>query len=369
MAAAPAVDTLAAADRSFSGAARLGGVDLARGLAVLGMLAAHLIALPAWSWSDPASWGAVADGRSSILFATLAGVSIALVSGGARPLPRGPRLTRVRRSLAVRGILLWLIGMLLIATGVPVYVILPAYGVLFLLSLPLLRLRAGALWTLAAVLALVMPWLQPLLDAAPLWQSEDGANVSLALGWHYPFTVWIAFLVAGLAAGRSDLGARRTQVALLVAGAALAAVGYGVDAALAAGVDGIVIGEDASAVLTAAPHSSGLLEVVGSGGFALALLALCLLACRVRAAAVATLPLRAIGSMPLTAYVGQIVAWAIIATLVLGDPGDLVGMRDLQLFWPFVLGTAAFCTAWALRIGRGPLEALVALVTRRLARG
>uniref|UniRef100_UPI0025CD0A37 iron ABC transporter permease n=1 Tax=Microbacterium sp. UBA7513 TaxID=1946955 RepID=UPI0025CD0A37 len=38
-----------------------------------------------FSWGDPATWADVANGRSSILFAVLAGVSIALVSGGPSP--------------------------------------------------------------------------------------------------------------------------------------------------------------------------------------------------------------------------------------------------------------------------------------------
>ena len=37
------------------------------------------------------------------------------------------------------------IGIVLIATGVPVYVILPAYAILFLLALPLVSLGARAL--------------------------------------------------------------------------------------------------------------------------------------------------------------------------------------------------------------------------------
>ena len=71
--------------------------------------------------------------------------------------------------------------------------------------------------------------------------------------------------------------------------------------------------------------------------------------------------------MPLTAYVGQLVAWALIAAAVLGDTGDLLGFRALQPFWPFVLVTLAACTAWALLLGRGPLERLLAAAARRVA--
>lgn len=329
------------------------------------MLAAHLVALPTWSWSDPSTWGGVASGRSSVLFAVLAGVSIALVTGGSTPPVRGHRLTVSRRALGVRAVLLWVCGLALIATGVPVYVILPAYALLFLLALPLLRWSAVELWLLAALLALVMPWVQPALDALPIWSGETGYVLGLLVGWHYPFSVWIAFLVAGMAAGRSDLTARRTLCVLLVVGTVLAVAGYGDDALTRVVGEGDP-GSYAAAVLTARPHSNGLFEVVGAGGFALASVAVCQLVCRSRVVASLVLPLRAVGSMPLTAYVGQIVAWAIVAGAVLGDTSDLEGMRALRLFGVFVVGTIVFCTAWALGIGRGPLERALVWLTRRV---
>lgn len=348
--------------RAISGPARLQGIDLARGLAVLGMLAAHLVALPTWDWRDPATWTDIVNGRSSILFATLAGVSIGLVSGGSRPLPVGPALARARRALAARAALLWVIGLALIATHVPVFVILPAYALLFLLAVPLLRLRARTLWVLAGVLALVTPWLQPVVDALPLWRGEPGAVLVLVVGWHYPAPIWATFLVAGLAAARSDLTAPRTPVALLAAGGGVAALAAALDAVTGIGSRGD--GSFLATVLSARPHSGGLLEVAGSGGFALAVVGLCLLACRLDAVAAVSFPLRAVGSMPLTAYTGQILVWAVVAAVALGDVGDLDGMRGLGLFWAFAIGTVAFCTLWAMRWGRGPLESLVARVVR-----
>lgn len=330
---------------------RIAGVDLARGLAVIGMLAAHLLAIEPFDWSDPATWIDVANGRSSILFATLAGVSIALVTGGAHPV--GAEAMRVRRRrLAARGAVIWVVGVALVITGVPVYVILPAYAVLFLLALPLLTLRAPALWSIAAVTAFVMPWVQPTLDALPIWQGTTGADLSLLLGWHYPFTTWIAFVAAGLAAGRSDLRRIRTAVALLLGGAAAATAGYGAAAAATE-----------SDVWTAEAHSGGLLEVIGSGGFVLAVIGLCLLVCRTPVSWL-VLPLRAVGAMPLTAYVGQILAWAVAAAMILGDTADLSGFRALDPMGPFVLTTLIACTAWTLLLGQGPMERLVAWASR-----
>jgi uncharacterized membrane protein YeiB len=116
-------------------------------------------------------------------------------------------------------------------------------------------------------------------------------------------------------------------------------------------------------VWTAEAHSAGVLEVVGSGGFALAVLGGALLLCRTPAAWL-VLPLRAVGAMPLSAYVGQIVAWAIAAGILLGDTSDLMAFRELQPLGAFVMATLVVCTAWALLWGRGPMERLVAWVSR-----
>ncbi|WP_447588173.1 heparan-alpha-glucosaminide N-acetyltransferase domain-containing protein [Microbacterium lacticum] len=353
--------------------ARVQGVDLARGLAVLGMLAAHLLTIESFDPTRPETWIDIANGRSSILFATLAGVSIALLSaepgsGGTRP-QTGPALSLTRRRLVVRAVLIWLLGAALITTGVPVYVILPAYALLFLFGATLLTLRTPTLWITAAALAVVMPWVQPVLDALPMWQGESGSDLAALVGWHYPFPLWAAFLLAGMAAGRSDLRSVRTDLGLLLGGlAAVVVAGIGASVttrALAAAPEGGPLGGYLQTVLTDAAHSGGLWEVIGSGGGALATLGACVLVGRTPVSAV-LLPLRAVGSMPLTAYVGQICVWALWAAAVLGDTGDLGGFRALDPFWPFALGTILACTAWALLWGRGPLERIVATLTRLL---
>ena len=362
---------------------RIAGVDLARGLAVLGMFAAHLLWITEpFDWFAPDTWTAVVQGRSSILFATLAGVSIGLLTGARAPLREGvagaapwapgveplpvAQMRLARGRLAVRAGMLWVLGILLIATGVPVYVILPAYAVLFLLALPLTWLPARVLLPLAGALAVTMPFVQVVLDALPLWHTAVGEGLSLAVGWHYPFTTWIAFVVAGLGLARAGVTRLRVQLWMLVAGALLAVIGYGADAATGADADA----EAASflgALWTARPHSTGLLEVVGTGGFAIAVLGACLLLCRTVLVWIA-LPLRAVGATPLTAYTLQLVVWALIAAATLGDTGDLVGFRALEPFWPLTIATVLCCTAWALLVGRGPLETLLDRVARLVAR-
>ncbi|MFV0374527.1 heparan-alpha-glucosaminide N-acetyltransferase domain-containing protein [Microbacterium sp.] len=357
MAAAPVAT---GAFTSWNGPGRVQGIDLARGLAVLGMFAAHLLWIDPFQPADPATWFDVANGRSSILFATLAGVSLALATGAERPFD-GARMRRARVAVAVRAVIVWLVGVALISTGVPLVVILPAYAILFLLAIPLLTGSVRALWWLAAGLAVTTPWLVPLWNAMPLWWTVEGEVLADAIGWHYPFPLWLAFLAAGLAVGRSHLLRIEVQVRLLVGGALVAAGGYGAAALFAWPGDTYF-----AAVWSAEAHSSGLGEAIGSGSFAVAVIAASLLICRTPLTWV-LLPVRAVGTMPLTAYVGQVVAWAIWAQLALGDTGDIVGMRALAPFGPFALVTLAGCTIWAVWVGRGPLERVVAAVTGAVA--
>jgi uncharacterized membrane protein len=348
----------------LSGPDRLGGVDLARGLAVLGMIAAHLLVIPPFDLSDVGgTWTDVVNGRSSILFATLAGVSIALTTGGPHPVAGAARRdARVR--LALRAGMLWMLGIALTLLGVPVFVILPAYAILFLLSLPLLALRASTLLLLAGGVAVVLPFLQALLGALPFWATPAGELVALAVGWHYPFPTWIAFLAAGMGLGRLPLRGVTVPALALLLGAAAAALAYA-----AAGVFGTVpvAGDPWSRAWSAAAHSTGVFEVVGGGGVAIATIGACLLVCRTPATWI-VLPLRAVGSMPLTAYTAQLLVWAVWALVALGGTGNLALFRLLDPFWPVAIGIVVGCTAWALLLGRGPLERLVDLVTRLPAR-
>ena len=59
--------------RGVRSTARIVGVDIARGLAVLGMFGAHVGVQQSFDWLEPSTWSDVVNGRSSILFAVLAG--------------------------------------------------------------------------------------------------------------------------------------------------------------------------------------------------------------------------------------------------------------------------------------------------------
>ncbi|MCU1441484.1 MAG: hypothetical protein JWP85_2481 [Rhodoglobus sp.] len=328
--------------RAYGRSQRIVGVDIARGLAVLGMFGAHVGVITPFDWADSGSWSGVVSGRSAILFALLAGVSIAIISGGSKPFS-GQDLFRARIRILVRGLALFLLGAILDALGTNVAVILTYYAVYFALALPFVRWRPWALFCLAGAVAIAMPFaVYAARDSYDF--SHPNLAMDLLLTGYYPAALWISFVLVGIGVGRLDLRAVSVRVWMLVAGAALAVGGYGLGAAASGAPDS---GGVWAALATTKPHSGSQFEVIGSTGVGLGVLALCLLAPRV--VRWILFPVAAVGSMALTAYSAQIVA---IAALRIPVPGT----TDNTAWVWFVIAALIACSLWLIFVGKGPLE-------------
>jgi uncharacterized membrane protein YeiB len=329
---------------------RITGVDLARGLAVIGMITAHVGPGDA-SDPFPASLAQVVDGRSAALFVLLSGLSVALMSGGATPVV-GTRRVQVRTRLLVRALLVLGIGALTLVLGTPIAVILPTYAVLFAVATAVLGAGPRRLLVAAAVVAVAGPLVH--LALQPAFALRPGrAYTDLLLGDYYPAVVWVAYVLVGLAVGRLELRSSRVRAWLLAVGTVLALLGHGTAALLTRAVGP---SSPLLALVTSEPHSSTTLEVVANTGVALGLLAICLwLGDRVPRL---TAPLAATGSLALTAYVGHLLAIAALGTSVVWEPRTSVWLA-------FLLVTMGGCWLWRSMWGRGPLERLLHGVAAR----
>jgi len=366
----------------LGGPGRVAGVDVARGIAVLGMFTAH-VGHTSEDFGEVSGWLSLSHGRSSILFALVAGVSLAIVSGGRTPLDGLPAL-QARTRILVRAVLLLALVGLLDLLGTRVLLILGFYAAYFVLALPFLRRRPRDLLLLAGALAVVGPviayWAPEALARGGLHLPDDGSGAvtDFLVSGHYPAVVWMAYVLVGIAIGRSDLASTPVRLGLVVGGLVAAAVGYGVSAAVVDPLGGAEAVESTAAAWSselrpaplagddpwptsaylwlAGPHTDTLPEVVGSGGFAVAVLGLCLFAGRVGRWVLA--PVAAVGSMALSVYSAQIVVlWA------WGDDAYRQTTNGPLLL--LVLVTLAAATAWRWAFGRGPLERLFAAVAAR----
>lgn len=319
---------------------RIFGLDVARGLALLGMFVAHTVV---GVGEKPV------DGRSSILFATVAGVSLGLLTGGADPPSTGRGDLRV--AIAVRGLLLVIVGVLLALLEPPLAVILDSYGIAFVVLVPALFLPRVVLLALALVGTLAAP---PIVAA--ITDAVDLAEVPLGLQpfatWFthgtYPMLIWFAFFLVGLAAARSGVARIRTSVTLLVGGAVVSLVGYG----LAWFVPGV----------TAEAHSGTTAEVLGSGGLACAIIGAAVLLGRLPGRAGVAVrgllgPVAAAGAMVFTLYVAQVIVLAAI------DDPQRPGEYDAWVLPTLLVGALVVGTVWRRFIGPGPLETGMRAVT------
>jgi uncharacterized membrane protein YeiB len=331
---------------------RIVGVDTARGLAVLGMVTAHVGPDDAWRTTPPGGWSQLADGRPSALFVLLAGVGLALLSGGDRPVD-GTRLVQARLRILVRAALLVVLGTLLVLLETPVVVILVVYAALFVAGAAVLRWPRWALVTAAVVVAAVGPVLRLLLVRQVAVVDERPLDLlTVLLGHYYPAVVWVAYVLVGLAVGRSDLRSARTHAWLAAWGAGLVVVGH-----VGAWAARLALGR-VTELTTAEPHASTFFEVAGNTGVGLLVLAACLAVGLRWPRALA--PLSATGALALTAYTGQLVV-----IRMLGD--DVVWQPTTTGWLVFLLATVGACWLWHATLGRGPLERLLHVVSVRAA--
>jgi uncharacterized membrane protein YeiB len=346
---------------------RIVGLDVARALAVFGMFGAHVGVVADDVGSSPSTWLGVVNGRSSILFAVLAGVSIALLSGRTVPVV-GDDLVRARMRILVRAAWVFAIGGALQALGTDIDVILGVYAILFVLALPFLRWSPRRLFVAAAVLAVVTPPVDlALVHFVEATDSFDKPFVTLAVTGAYPALIWWTFILVGLAVGRCDVGSTRVRIRLLAAGVGLSVLGYGGGWLTTqwwtngTPLDGDGFSErpdvwDPVWLTGAVPHSGTTFEIVGSVGFSLVVIAVCLIFADV--ARTLAFPLAAVGSTALTLYSAQI-----IAIWVLGDD-----YNDNGAWGAYVLVSLVATTAWKLLLGRGPLERLLTWSSTEAAR-
>lgn len=357
--------------------ARLQGVDAARGVALLGMVAVHV--LPG---EDPdgtlSLTDTVASGRSSATFAVLAGVGLALASSRWD--------ARRRLALVLRALLIGAVGLALGGLDSGVAVILAYYAVFFLLVQPFLGWRPRRLLLLAVALALLVPLVhQEVRDLLPDRDvdspgfgrlEEPGPLLSdLLVTGYYPATAWLAYLLLGLAVGGLALGRVRVAARIALCGAGLAVVATAASSVLLGPLGGReelerVAGEDVQLdrgffgsvptdsrwwLAVDAPHSTTPLDLLATGGAALVVLGVALLIAS--RAAVLLAPLAAAGSMPLSLYTAH------VALLGWTDTDDPERYFLLQVG----VGLVA-ALLWRRYVGRGPLEAVLARLTRLVVR-
>lgn len=354
---------------------RIEGLDLARALAVYGMVVVNF-KLVMGSETGSALLRRLAglvEGRAVATFVVLAGVGVTLLSRRARESADAIMVRQTRYRILRRAALLFLVG-LSYASVWPAD-ILHFYGVYFVAAAFLFTASNRALWAASAIFIGVFLVLLTVLDYTTGWNFDtleyagfwtpDGMVRHLFFNGFHPVFPWAAFLFLGMWLGRLDLqdGALRRRVMAWAAGIWLVTEGLSkflVSYGLRAWPDVPV--EDVRALLGTSPMPPMPQYLLAGGSLALVVILLCLEASERWGDAPVLQALVSTGKLSLTLYVAHVLVG--MGTLeAMGWLENQPIERALISTLMFCLAGTAFAVLWLRRFRSGPLE----WVFRRLA--
>lgn len=332
---------------------RLEALDAARFLAFCGMVLVNFrIAAQVAPGDD---WASILidslEGRAAALFVILAGIGIGLSDVSA------PVLLRRAAFLFVLG----LINMTVFDAD-----ILHFYAVYFVVGAVFLTTPAGALWlgslgviALAFIATMVFNydqgWDWDTLTYTDLWSVPGFMRNLFFNGWH-PVFPWAAFLLIGMALGRSELHTICIQHRLIM---------WGFGAAVLALFPQMLVSEPELALyLGSEAIPPGPFYIVAGTGSACVVIGLLLKLWpgieKLRVGPMLTAP----GRQSLTLYVAHI----LIGMGILEEAGLLDGSLSAPQIVAYALGFCAassvYALLWSSKFKRGPLEALMRRVTQ-----
>lgn len=339
---------------------RLEGLDLARCLALIGMVLVNF-RLAMGVENDQPSWLMHAfealQGRSAATFVVLAGMGFSM---GMRQMERSDAIKKtVKRSA------------FLITLGMLNYMIFPAdiihyYGVYFLVGVALLPLGNWALLSSTACIVLAFPflsfafdynlgWNWTTLEYSDLWTLSGFLRNLLFNGWH-PVLPWVAFLLWGIFLARTALHSMRVRVVMVIAGAACTAFAHGISAL------GIDSWPTYKSLLGVTPLPPMPLYVLAGAGVATAFIGICIFVMQRWGQLALLRALLPAGRMTLTLYIAHIILG--MGTL------EAMGWLKGQALVDVTVAAAIYCAfaivfaiAWLKYFRLGPLEWLMRRIT------
>lgn len=389
------------------------GIDTARGIAIVGMIATHVVPLLDDNWQ--ATPVTIFAGRASALFAVLAGISIILSTK--RTLDSGTNSwARASVALVTRGLCIMVIGLLVGMFTTHVAVILVNYGFMFVLAPIFLRAGPRTLGVTAALWMLTTPWishavraqyqLDPAYEIPTFLSLADPGHffIAITLTGYYPVLQWMGYILLGMALGHVNWYRTTACLAALTIGAGVAVLAKVISyvarnsvtcsfelGSLAAshgwaepevlmrtGTHGVTPTDSLCWHTMAGPHMGTTLDLLATSGVAVAVIGVSCLISNALGTTGATFEqnpqhelcegpgrvwlcfLSAPGSMPLTVYSCHVVFLEVTKQFPIGPWPEYALHIYVLIFAALLWKTFVY--------KRGPLEQVVSIASSRAAR-
>ncbi|AZZ96403.1 DUF418 domain-containing protein [Pseudoalteromonas sp. R3] len=344
---------------------RIHGIDLARALAIFGMVVVNFkLVMGATTGSTLLiSASALFEGRAAALFVILAGVGLAL---SCRKAEQHNLLQRkqLQNKVAMRGILLLCLGLVYL----PVWPadILHFYGCYFILASWLLFASHRTLLVLCAAIVSTFPALLLIIDYSQgwhwdtltyleLWTPEGMLRRIFYNGFH-PVLPWFALLVFGMWLGRQPLHQKATQkrlfkVALLVL--ILIESAFYLFRVMAQNLG--MHGEEITFLLSTGPIPPLPQYLLSATASSMIVLIICIRLAQSYHHTALFRSLEATGKLSLTFYIAHIIIGMGILEAMNMLGGQSIEMALCSSLF-FCLSAWLFATLWHRRFTQGPVE-------------
>ena len=193
---------------------RILGIDVARALAVIGMIIVNFkIVLGENGQNWLKSFAHLFDGKAAATFVVLAGIGLALMTNSAVKNQNEEKLKIARKRIVRRAIFLFVVGLSYI--WVWSADILHFYGIYMLLTILFITKKPKQILIGAIILILIYPllflfwnyetgWNFTILEYTDFWTIKGFLRNLFFNGFH-PVVPWTAFMLVGLWFGRQDL--------------------------------------------------------------------------------------------------------------------------------------------------------------------
>lgn len=350
------VPAAAAGARTPAGArGRIPGVDVARAVAIVGMVVVHFtLTDPTGAGGDAAALPDGPLGRVSLLFVLVLGVGVSLQDRS-----RSSSRRRTRQRLVWRAGVLLPLGLGLQTLGHGVSVILADLALVLLLAALVVGWSSRRLLGAAGMAFVAGPavfvavgtlWPGLVTGVAPALTDPPGQIVAgLLVGGVYPLVVHVGALLLGMWLGRLDLADPVLQVRMLAI-AAVAALALLWAGAVLAAITPSGAPEWWTLAVDSEPHSQSFVWLWQASAAAVATLAVCLALGQWMPRLLR--PLVALGQFAFTVYVGHILLMAADPELVRGATIAGAGLRVAA----FLVVATLLAMGWLAVARRGPLE-------------
>ena len=357
---------------------RIAGYDLARSIALLGMIFVNFkYLMEAEEYGTPFQiWlSNLLDGRPAVTFVILAGAGLSLLNSASDRNGKSFFPAKASPAILKRAGFLFLIG--LAFSRIWHADILHFYGIYFAVAVFLANVPSRMLIALsiaAAIMTLIFAFhfeFVALPKADNVWTPEfwtqEGFLENLFFSGCYPVFPWIVYFLTGMLLGRQNIADCRLQKRILLV-AALVVISAETCAWL---MENVILTASMLErfpllffVLGTDPFSASILAVFSAGGTGLLVIVLSMTIAQKAGASKWLKPFLATSQMSLTLYIAQI---GICQLLLM-----LVGQADKEYpltwawFWATVFNVAAlaFAYLWVNHFERGPFEKLLRWVSK-----